>query len=584
MSSYRNKKRASADEEKRQCVLYLRVSSVRQTHTAMDVDKDGNSIATQREQTTAKATEMNLIIAKEFVEPGVSAQTIEKRPVFRQMLAYVSEHPEVGYIIVYSRSRAFRNVEDAMLTRRNLRMLGVRLISTKEDFGDSIEGDAMATISDTMNELQNRLNGQDIKLKMAHKAKNGGTLSRAPIGYLNSRVDVEGRLVNSITLDSKRAPLVRMMFELYATGEYSIEALTDAMREQGLAARPTGKYRAERPLSGNSVRRVLGDPYYAGWIYYDDQLFEGRHEAIIDQDLFDRVQDVLDSRSTADVRMMQLHHYLKGYVWCERCRQAGRRGRLIYTEVKAHQYAYFGCANRPKGGCDLPYIRIAPLERAIEDHYLDLSLGDEKAGELHVALRSAVDTYQSTSRELRRNLDTELHSLGQREDRLLQGLMGGIGSPEKIRHLMNEITMQRHAIEQRIADVDIELGAGADLIAKMITLCANPHELYKYADDEARGCLNRAFFKALYIDISDGEIISVEHDIQEPFDVLVRSTPRHSSLETVTSSLNENGRPDHLGTPASGVQSLADLCSEVTSSNVFNLVGTTGLEPMTSCL
>ncbi len=48
--------------------------------------------------------------------------------------------------------------------------------------------------------------------------------------------------------------------------------------------------------------------------------------------------------------------------------------------------------------------------------------------------------------------------------------MGGVGSPDKIRHLMNEITMQRHAIEQRIADVDIELGAGADLIAKMMGL------------------------------------------------------------------------------------------------------------------
>lgn len=348
------------------------------------------------------------------------------------MLAYVSEHPEVGYIIVYSRSRAFRNVEDAMLTRRNLRMLGVKLISTKEDFGDTIEGDAMATISDTMNELQNRLNGQDIKLKMAHKAKNGGTLGRAPIGYLNTRVDIEGRLVNSITLYSKRAPLVRTMFELYATGAYSVEALTEVMREQGLTARPTGRYRAERPLSSNSVRRVLGDPYYAGWIYYDDQLYEGRHEAIIDQELFDRVQDALDSRSTADVRMTQLHHYLKGYIWCDRCRQAGRRGRLIYTEVKNHRYAYFGCANRAGGGCDLPYIQVLPLERAVEDHYAGLCLGPDKAAKLHQEIRTAVADYQSTSRELRRNLDKELHDLDQREDRLLQGLMAGIGSPTKI--------------------------------------------------------------------------------------------------------------------------------------------------------
>ncbi len=211
------------------------------------------------------------------------------------------------------------------------------------------------------------------------------------------------------------------MFELYATGEYSIEALTELIREQGLTARPTGKYRAERPLAGNSVRRGLGDPYYAGWVYYDNELYQGRHEAIVDQELFDRVQDVLDSRSTADVRMMQLHHYLKGYIWCDRCRQAGRQGCLIYTEVKNHQYAYFGCMGRRDGSCDLPYIPLLPLERAIEDHYTTLSIGEEQAGRLHDALREAVDSYQSTSRELRRNLDKELQNLGQREDRSCKG-------------------------------------------------------------------------------------------------------------------------------------------------------------------
>lgn len=303
MSNYRKKKRSSADGEKRQCVLYLRVSTASQTYTARDISKDGNSIAVQREETMAKANELGLVVAKEFVEPGRSAQTMEKRPVFRQMLAYVSEHPEVGAIIVYSRSRAFRNVEDAMLTRRNLRMLGVKLISTKEDFGDSFEGDAMATITDAMNELQYRLNGQDVKLKMAHKAKNGGTITRAPIGYLNTRITVEGHLVNSIGIDEERAPLVRLMFELYATGEYSIPQLTAVMQDQGLEARPTGRHLTPRPITRDTIERVLGDPYYAGWIFYDGELYEGRHEALIDQELFDRVQDLLEARSGTGMHM-----------------------------------------------------------------------------------------------------------------------------------------------------------------------------------------------------------------------------------------------------------------------------------------
>ena len=130
-------------------VLYLRVSSIKQTHTAADVSADGNSIATQREECDRKAVDLGVAVQKVFIEPGRSAQTIDKRPEFRLLLAYLAEHPEVDYVIVYSRSRAFRNIEDAILTRRHLRGLGVKIISTKEDFGDTLESEFMETITDS---------------------------------------------------------------------------------------------------------------------------------------------------------------------------------------------------------------------------------------------------------------------------------------------------------------------------------------------------------------------------------------------------------------------------------------------------
>jgi hypothetical protein len=77
-------------------VIYLRVSTQRQLHTAIDLDPDGNSIATQREATIKRAKRLKAPIAQEFVEPGHSAQSIAKRPVFRELLRYVEEHPEVG--------------------------------------------------------------------------------------------------------------------------------------------------------------------------------------------------------------------------------------------------------------------------------------------------------------------------------------------------------------------------------------------------------------------------------------------------------------------------------------------------------
>ncbi|BBZ06943.1 hypothetical protein MDOR_11120 [Mycolicibacterium doricum] len=74
-------------------VLYLRVSSKKQMDTAVDIDPDGNSIATQREVSTRKANDLGADVVREFVEPGVSASTIEKRQAFQDMLTFLRENP-----------------------------------------------------------------------------------------------------------------------------------------------------------------------------------------------------------------------------------------------------------------------------------------------------------------------------------------------------------------------------------------------------------------------------------------------------------------------------------------------------------
>jgi len=197
--------------------------------------------ATQREACAVRAKRAKAPIAAEFVEPGNSAQSIDKRPVFREVLRYIEEHPEISYVVIYMRSRAFRNLADAAITKRILASMGVKLISAKEDFGEGYMADAMEAVTDIMNEVQVRQSGEDIKQKMLHKAMSGGTTGRAKIGYLNVRKDFDGRLVNTIDIDPERAPLVRWAFEQYATGEYSMSVLREQLAEQGLTTRPTAK-------------------------------------------------------------------------------------------------------------------------------------------------------------------------------------------------------------------------------------------------------------------------------------------------------------------------------------------------------
>ena len=262
MASRRKPTETSEGSVKRS-IRYLRVSSKKQMDTDFEVDPEGNSIDTQRKVTSAKEREMGLVNVGEYVEPGNSAQTIDKRPVFREMIARIMKEHDVDYVIIYARSRAFRNYIDAGNTKMALAKLGVKLISAKEDFGDGLMAEAMEAVTDVFNWLQVRMSGEDIKVKMANKARNGGTVGRAKVGYLNVRKRIEGREVRTIETDPERAPFIVMAFEAFATGKYTIESLQAMLTQAGLRMQATAR-RPARPISLAQLADVLQGPLLPG--------------------------------------------------------------------------------------------------------------------------------------------------------------------------------------------------------------------------------------------------------------------------------------------------------------------------------
>jgi site-specific DNA recombinase len=76
----------------------------------------------------------------------------------------------------------------------------------------------------------------------------GGSVGKVPIGYLNGRERIDGREIRTVTVNPERAPLIRMAFEAYATGQYSITDLRDLLDEGELRTRHTPKCRPA-PLS-----------------------------------------------------------------------------------------------------------------------------------------------------------------------------------------------------------------------------------------------------------------------------------------------------------------------------------------------
>ena len=166
---------------------------------------------------------------------------------------------------------------------------------------------------------------QGVKRAYRRRVQDGSWPRHAPAGY------VFDRNTRTVVLDPVRAPLVRTAFELYATGEYTLHELTRAMNDGGLRSCPTRRHQGI-PMASSRYHYMLNNPFYIGMLRYRGELFEGKHEAIVPLQLFDRCQTVLAQRGWRTRPDMKPFLYRKIFV-CGEC------GCAVTSEThKGHVY------------------------------------------------------------------------------------------------------------------------------------------------------------------------------------------------------------------------------------------------------
>ena len=230
----------------------------------------------------------------EFVDRGESAKTAN-RPALQEMLRRLKKEHEIDYVIVHKIDRLARNRADDVAIVMAIRNAGAQVVSVTENIDETPSGLLLHGIMSSIAEFYSRNLAAEIMKGTTQKAKNGGTLARAPIGYLNVREWIDGREIRTVEVDPERAPLVQAAFELYATGEYSLSDVAQIMEDRGLTSRPTRKAEA-KPLGQNRMQQMLRNDYYIGIVRYCGKSYPGRHEPLIPLSLFERVQTLLDSR------------------------------------------------------------------------------------------------------------------------------------------------------------------------------------------------------------------------------------------------------------------------------------------------
>lgn len=228
------------------------------------------------------------------------------------------------------------------------------MISAKEHIhGNDPSQRMMRGMLAVINQYQSEASSADIKERLARKARKGGTIGYAPIGHLNVKDEFEGRKVNTVTVDPERAPYIVHIFELYATGRYSFADIRAIVTEQGLRTRPAKKYPAGIPIAIGSIGKIISDHYYCGYIKHGSVEYEGRHEPLISEELFDKAGRVLATNTHSGIRRRVHHHPLKVLPWCSRRK---KRFALANATGNGGTYAYVFCMGRKTHTCDMPYL------------------------------------------------------------------------------------------------------------------------------------------------------------------------------------------------------------------------------------
>ena len=361
---------------------------------------------------------------------------------------------------------------------------------------------------------------EEVKKGMREKAEQGVYPGRAPIGYRNNP------LTRSIDVDPKRAPIVKRVFEMYASGNYSLSTLrTAVLTELGVK------------LCRSYLETVLKSRFYLGYFVWQGVEYKGIHAPIVSSNLFAAAQNTFTGRGK---RKFRKHNFaFAGLLTCahDAC--------TVTAELQKLKYVYYRCSHG-RGKCSLPYMREQDVSDRLGDLLKDIYVPETVARTIVDSLQ--VDTARSESVRQQHIAEAQqrLAALRTRMDQMYEDKLDGKIDEEFWGRKMNEWRTQEQALELQLASLSVRATVDPVLSVQRIFELANrAHSLYLTRNATERGQLLRS---VLLNCSTDG--VNLWPTYRKPFDRIFEHAKRE----------NWSGRED-LNIRPSGPEPETDVLS-----------------------
>ena len=498
-------------------------------------DMQVQSIEGQLQELRILAKKENLNIVEEFIEK--QSAKIPGRPIFNKMMDSIERGLASG-IICWHPDRLARNSVDG---GKIIYLVDTGKISALKFntfwFEPTPQGKFMLSMSFSQSKYYVDSLSENTSRGLRQKARNGFCPGPAPIGYLNDS------RTKTVVLNKKTAPIIKEVFEKYAVGDQRMLDISIFLASKGILQRNKKVYRLGR------VKNILTNSYYYGYFRFVGEIYEGRYDPIVSKQLFDKVQDVLNSKnkqwSYAKVERIQ-----KPFLGLLRC---GECGMMITAENKIKRYKnggfseyhYYHCTKKNKNiRCSQPYNTT---EESIHSQLTTLlkkyALRRDWANQMLLKLKKEESDISQSSLSLISSKRSEIDNLNTKLKILLDTYLDQEVDKEIYRQKKYELVSKRKTIEEQIINLQNKKGSWIEPMREWIIEAQTVTKVAKSADLQLKKVLAAKIF---------GSNLFLENKIvrgggQKSWSSL-RSTPtgRSSERDTGIEPVYSDWQPDAL--------------------------------------
>lgn len=397
-----------------------------------------------------------------------SAHKPSNRPAFANMLADLNAG-KIDAILCWKADRLARNHIEGGTLMHCLETRIIKAIKTPYKTFLPTDNSLPLTIEFGMANQYSRDLSLNVKRGNKTKTENGGFCHLAPQGYINNKLE------KTIEVDKERFPLLRKMWDMGLSGDYSIQQICEIASTQWGYRTPLKKRRGGNPLAVSTLHGIFTNPFYMGMVRNGSHINKGKHKPMVSAIEFERMQEIMNKKGRkGDVTY---EFSLTGCISCGECGQCitaeqkisyscpkcrtkqssknnidCRKCGYSLTEnerKRANKYTYYRCRKKKVEGrpkCKQKCIRGENLEQMVSDYISEYEISQDYVDFIKNGLLFIKDQNDTLNQDTLEALEQELKKIKGRQSRLLDMHLDGDISKSQFEQKKDELEMRSSKI------------------------------------------------------------------------------------------------------------------------------------------